>query len=343
MKRHSFVRTHALGLPVAGGVSGRSLTDGIVAGKGRDGLRLTAEPLISVIIPNYNYGKFLSEAIDSVLTQTYSNMEVFVVDDGSTDASAAVLRRYQGRVRLLTQSNRGVSSARNAGIKASAGELIAFLDSDDVWRPEKLARQVELFAKPDVGMVYSGLRYIDTDGSPIKTTTSGIRGRVLKDMALLTEPGVKASGSSAVVRRICFETVGLFDEALSTSADWDMWRRIACRYEIDIVREPLVLYRQHDRAMNRNLELFERDFLYAFNSMFTDPEASEVYALRRRCYGNLYLNLADNFWYAGDRAKCLKYLVLGLKSWPPAIASVLARLFRSGARVAFGLRRSAEV
>jgi glycosyltransferase involved in cell wall biosynthesis len=284
--------------------------------------------LVSVIIPNYNNERYLPLAIDSALRQTYAPTEVIVVDDGSTDGSGAVLERYGDRLHWIRQRNQGVSAARNRGIRESRGELVAFLDADDAWEPTKLARQVELLRKPSVGMAYTGLTYVDESGEPLGANLSGCRGHVLRDLALLRGPGVPASGSSALVRRECFDRVGFFDLGLSTSADWDMWRRIACHYEIDLVQEPLTLYRLHHGGMHRGVDLFERDMMRAFARMFSDPAAEAVTPLRRRCYGNLYMTLCGSYLRARDWRKCLQYAVRGLITWPGGLSYLASFPFR---------------
>ncbi len=291
-----------------------------------------SRPRVSVVIVNYNYARFLPEAVESVLAQNYDNCEILVVDDGSTDDSHSILKRYEQRVRLVFQENRGVSAARNRGIAESTAPLVAFLDSDDLWHPDKLVRQIERFHDASVGMVYTGLCYIDVDGNALGTMLDGSRGQVLEDIALLRSPGVPASGSSAMVRRSVLDNVGPFDESLSTSADWDMWRRIACHTTIDVVSEPLVLYRQHTNAMHTNVETFERDILRAFESMFADPAARAVHPLERRCYGKLYLTLAGSYLRAGNVKKSLGCLASALKAWPPGIAYVAATPLRYLAR-----------
>src|SRR6266508_897311 len=120
--------------------------------------------LVSVVIPNYNCGRFLEETLESVFAQAYPAVEVIVVDDGSTDDSLQVLEKYAGRVNVIRQANQGVSAARNAGIRASHGELVALLDADDLWHPDKLAKQVALFANPAVGLVHCAVEYIDEQG-----------------------------------------------------------------------------------------------------------------------------------------------------------------------------------
>src|SRR5215470_18923669 len=121
-------------------------------------------PLVTVVVVNRNYACYLPECVESVLGQTYRSMEVIVVDDGSTDDSLNVLKRYQRCLRVIQQPNRGVSAARNTGISASAGKWVAFLDSDDAWRPEKLQQQSKYFQDSSVGMVFSGVEYIDHSG-----------------------------------------------------------------------------------------------------------------------------------------------------------------------------------
>jgi glycosyltransferase involved in cell wall biosynthesis len=287
---------------------------------GTSGQNSDWRPLVSVVIPNYNYARFLPQAIDSALSQTYSNVEVIVVDDGSSDGSLDVVHSYEGRVRCFGQRNKGVAEARNLGIRESRGDLVAFLDADDVWVPNKLAEQVPLFEDPGVGMVYCGVQYIDEDGNSLGISTGGLSGKILRELALLRTPGLATGGSSPVVRRECLDRVGLFDVALSTSADWDFLRRIACHYQILMVREPLVLYRQHASAMHRDVGLFERDMIHAFSKMFADPAACEVHALRRRCYGNLYTTIAGSYLYVGDWHSCLAWVIRGITTYPPCLA-----------------------
>jgi glycosyltransferase involved in cell wall biosynthesis len=278
--------------------------------------------LVSVVIPNYNCSGFLPAALDSVFAQTYPDVEILVVDDGSTDDSLQVLGRYADRVRVLRQPNQGVSAARNHGIRESRGDLIAFLDADDLWDREKLAKQVPLFANPNVGLVYCAVEYIDEAGKSLGTNHTGRRGRVLRSIALLEGTIVLAGGSTAVVRRECFDRAGGFDLEMSTAADWDMWRRVACRYEIDVVREPLMKYRLRPSSMHRNVAVFEHDMLHGFASMFADPEAREVHGLRRRAYATLFLMLSGSHLHAGNWLPSLRYAARSVVTWPPTLAYI---------------------
>lgn len=278
--------------------------------------------LVSVVIPNYNCSAFLPAALDSVFAQTHPDVEILVVDDGSTDDSLRVLERYGDRLRVLRQSNQGVSAARNHGIRESRGEVIAFLDADDLWDREKLAKQVPLFDNPNVGLVYCAVEYIDEAGTSLGTNRTGRRGRVLRSIALLEGTIVLAGGSTAVVRRACFDRAGGFDLEMSTAADWDMWRRIACHYEIDAVREPLMKYRLRQSSMHRNVAVFEHDMLHGFASMFADPEAREVHGLRRRAYATLFLMLSGSHLHAGNWLSSLRYAARSIVTWPPTLAYI---------------------
>jgi glycosyltransferase involved in cell wall biosynthesis len=272
--------------------------------------------LVSVVIPNYNYGRFLPAALDGVLGQTHTALDVIVVDDGSTDDSAQVLARYDGRIRVLRQKNAGVSAARNAGIQASRGQAVAFLDADDVWDKEKIAAQVERLANPQVGLVHCGIEFINAHGGSLGVDVEGAEGRILVAHALLREKTVR-TGSTALVRRECFDRLGLFDVGLSTSADWDMWRRIAGSYEVAMVRRPLLKYRVHGAQMHRNLDVFERDVLRAVGSMFADPIAAAVLQpFRDECYANLYSTLSRSYFGQGHWKKSVQFAVSSLRRRP---------------------------
>jgi glycosyltransferase involved in cell wall biosynthesis len=202
-------------------------------------------PTVSVVIATYNYGRFLAGAVDSVLGQTRPALEVLVIDDGSTDDTASVMRRYQSElcVRYQRGANRGPAAARNTGIRLARGDLVAFLDADDQWLPAKLERQVPLFeAAPAVGVVYARRRLVNEAGQPLAYTQPDLhRGHVLEPLFLNNFLCL----SSAVVRRNALERSGLFDERikLASSEDYDLWLRLARDVRFDYVDEPLVLYR----------------------------------------------------------------------------------------------------
>jgi glycosyltransferase involved in cell wall biosynthesis len=205
-------------------------------------------PQVSVIIPVYNQARFIRGAVGSVVAQTYADWEIVVVDDGSTDDTPRVLAELAGRIsrmRVIRQPNRGRAAARNAGISHACGVYAAFLDADDVWFPDKLERQVAaLEACPRAGAVYARAVVVGLDGVPDR------RGLVIgaapaspraafADLAMLNRVPL----STAMVRRECLDEVGWFDEGLVYIEDWELWLRLAARYEFVFTPQVLAGYR----------------------------------------------------------------------------------------------------
>jgi glycosyltransferase involved in cell wall biosynthesis len=209
---------------------------------------------VSVVIPAYNADKYIEESINSVITQTYPIMEIIIVNDGSTDNTKSILNKYEflyENVTCIHQDNMGLSNARNSGIKKSAGDFIAFLDSDDLWEDNKIELQVELFlSHPELGLVYSGYKLCDENSNTYEghITNPKVSGDVLN--ALLSEGNlISGSGSSVLIRQEVFDDVGMFDSNLAFAEDLDMWIRISEKYKVDFVPEKLVIIRTHLASM----------------------------------------------------------------------------------------------
>jgi glycosyltransferase involved in cell wall biosynthesis len=198
-------------------------------------------PRISVIIPTYNRKAFVLEAVDSVLAQTYGDYELIVVDDGSVDGTAEALRHYGGQLRYFYQANQGVSMARNRGLALANGEFITFLDSDDLWLPEKLQTQVAFMDEhPEARICYTDEIWI----------RRGVRVNPKKKHAKYSGwiyphclPLCIISPSSALVRRGLFERVGTFDAHLYVCEDYDLWLRVAARFPVFFIPQGLIIKR----------------------------------------------------------------------------------------------------
>ena len=206
-------------------------------------------PLVSVIIPTYNNAALVSDAIESVLAQTYRNREIVVVDDGSTDDTASRLERFGAKINLIRREHGGPAVARNAGIRASRGELVGFLDSDDVWRPEKLELSVPaLLAGSEIGVVYTALRIHEMDtGRSYLLRQYTMSGRMARELFIECR-GVNTS--TLLVRRSSLEAVGHFDEDLFRAQDWDMMIRLAEQFEYAHVQEVLTERRLHAGSLS---------------------------------------------------------------------------------------------
>ena len=201
----------------------------------------TKKPLVSVVIPTYNRDWIVKEAIESVLAQDFSDYELIVVDDGSDDRTPEILAAYEDPITVIRQSNRGVSAARNRGIAAATGRLIAFLDSDDLWLPQKLSVQVNFFAEnPDAVICQTEERWV----------RNGVRvnpkKRHLKFSGMIFERSLAlclVSPSAVMITKALFDAVGVFDEDLPACEDYDLWLRISCRYPVDLIETPLIIKR----------------------------------------------------------------------------------------------------
>ena len=280
-------------------------------------------PLVGVVIPNFNYSKYLPEAIDSVLAQTYPNIEIIVVDDGSTDNSIDILQNYEGKIRVIQQANSGVSAARNRGVSESQGKFIAFLDADDSWLPRKIERQIsEFLTDPKLGLVHVGVNETDSVGNTLRIRRDGMEGEVSQELLLLRS-AVLGGGSGLMVPRDVFDKIGGFDLNLSTSADWEIFYRISSRYPVGFVNETLVKYRMHGTNMHGNVPQMQRELLYAFEKIFKDDDVA-IQSIRRNAYGNLYQILAGSYFRYGDYLRFLKCAVASLWFTPNNIKHFVA-------------------
>jgi glycosyltransferase involved in cell wall biosynthesis len=279
-------------------------------------------PLVTVIIPAYNAARFIRPTIDSVLDQTFQDFEFLVVDDGSTDETADVVRAYGTRIRYLWKPNGGQSSSRNVGIREARGEFIAFLDHDDLWYPEKLARQVALMqASPSLGVVTTGSVLFDDQGDleteiPVLPESSGPA-----LLARLLLGNVIGSCSKVLVRAACFRELGAFDEELRMAEDWEMWYRIATRYDIVAIPEPLIRYRIHaGNFSSSSARLNLANELVFLQRAFAEPAFRPGPWLRGHALAERHLAAAIGHREAGERGPMLASLLRALLLHPPVAA-----------------------
>jgi len=217
------------------------------------------QPKVSVVITCYNYGQYVEAALQSVLSQTFQDFEIILINDGSTDDSEEKIHPFLSdpRLKYIKQNNSGQAKAKNRGINESSGEFIAFLDADDKWEKTKLEKQLPLFFDKNMGVIYSKTKYIDENNNPVNL--------VLKDKYLQPRKGRVTNFlymnnfvpfSSSIVRCTCFDKFGLFDESLSMGIDWDLWLRVSTHYNFDFVDDYLLIYRiGHSGQMSKKTEI----------------------------------------------------------------------------------------
>jgi glycosyltransferase involved in cell wall biosynthesis len=281
-------------------------------------------PEFSAVIPAFNASSWIAEAIDSALAQRGHELEVVVVDDGSTDDTAAIVSRFGSRVSLQTQRNRGVASARNHGARLARGRYLAFLDADDAWAPEKLLRQAQaLAAQPEAQLSYTAFRVVDEDGRETEQRGGGPAERILE--RLLLEGNVVGTPSSVACERQLFLDSGGFDVSLSQCADWELWIRLALRTPFARVAEALVTYRRHSMSMSRDVGLLEGDSLRTLGKAFDEPALPPALRERRReAYGRLYLVLAGSYFQAGRYRAFARCAVRCLQTQPKNLGYMAA-------------------
>ncbi len=248
--------------------------------------------LVSVIIPSYNYGHFVVDAVESALAQTYRPIEIIVVDDGSTDDTRDRLRGFADRIHYVYQNNRGLSAARNTGIRLAKGEWIALLDADDVWHREKTEVQLRAVRPFDeIGLVGSLPAVSLPESLPPQPLVKRLS---VRDFLLSSRTGP----SGALIRRNCFEVVGFFDEALRSIEDRDMWLRIAARFSCVQVVSPCWWYRPHAGQMSRRASRMVENYEKVIAKFFM--EHPEHASLRRLAWSYLYIDGAWSFLDEGD-------------------------------------------
>jgi len=255
-------------------------------------------PEVSVIIPTYNCARYLGAAVDSVLAQSFSDIEVLVVDDGSKDNTPELMERYGSPVRYIRQPNGGVSVARNRGLAESQGNYVAFLDADDTWFPQKLQRQLgALTEQPACSICHTAFVIVNDDLVPMGVRHGQRAGATLD--SLLRRGNVVGSICTVLAERRLFNLVGGFDSQLSQCADWDMWVRLAAHAKFLYLDVPLVTYRQHSAAMSSSIPLLERDSLRVLEKGFAMPELSPgLRARRSSAFARNYMVLAGSYFHA---------------------------------------------
>jgi glycosyltransferase involved in cell wall biosynthesis len=253
----------------------------------------SGDALVSVILPVYNRPGWVERSVESVLSQTYQHLELLVVDDGSTDGTGQILDGFGSRIKVLKQSHAGPEAARNLGLEHARGDFVAFIDSDDVWYANRLSRQLPLFSKAEVGLVFGNAALIDYRQTPSRrlgrTFFDGVRpsrGRVLEDFAR----GCFVPCSSVLVRRKCFADVGRFTPR-RVAADYLKWLEISAKYELDYVPEPVFEYAIHPGGISHSLLETVEDRIEAFRDMLEQNRNAEMEKVLRRILFNLSVSL----------------------------------------------------
>jgi glycosyltransferase involved in cell wall biosynthesis len=274
---------------------------------------------VSVIIPTYNRAGLLPQTLASVLAQTYPQVEIIVVDDGSTDETPALLAQYAGRVRVIRQENQGETVARNKGIAAATGDYFTFLDDDDLFLPTKIEKQVRLLcARPDVDVVYCRYYHMAMDGQFLHKTSLMPEGDILPQLAY----GNFLGAGTPLVPRRCVEKVGPFDATLpfrgKYSEDWDWFLRLALAgYTFACVQEPLWAYRVGPMSQTANVAQSEQGILAILTKLFAHPQLPEgIAAAKNHIYAVRHLWLSGRYYAIEQWSEAQRHLRQALALHP---------------------------
>jgi glycosyltransferase involved in cell wall biosynthesis len=273
---------------------------------------------VSVIIPAYNHAAFLTETIEGVLNQMWRDYEVIMVDDGSRDETPQVAAQFGSAIYYIRQANQGMATTRNNGIRRASGEIISFLDDDDVWHPDYLSTVVSHFQEdPSLAALHTGFvltgdrRGFDYPGASSRTVPA----HELYDR--LIERGFFPP-SSVSVRRSCLESVGLFDESLQGLADWELWLRICREHKFIGIPDRLVKYRLHAGGLSSNIQHMTEDHMKAVRKHFGPPEdpVSTWPTDKRRAYAFAYRYAAFEYSNQGKLDEAWHYMGRAVPIWP---------------------------
>lgn len=306
-------------------------------------------PLISVVIPAYNCASFIAEAVDSVLAQDYPELEVIVVNDGSTDGTEAVLQSYGGRIRLLTQANQGCAAARNHGLRHARGRYIAFLDGDDVWCPDKLSYQYRALAASGYRMAYSRFIVWHPDAAgrypPAMRMLSAPDPHCLSDCALITGSTYEALlldcivwTSTVLAEKSLLDEAGGFDVAMAMGEDYDLWLRLARLGPMLGLERATALYRSHPQSLTHTVRPVNYEYLVlsraleAWGEGAASPGAKRSRAIDARlarsmfCHGYAHFRNGDPAIAAASFLRCLRHGDLRFKPMLLLLLSQMKRL-----------------
>lgn len=300
-----------------------------------------APPLVSVVIPCYNHGQFLADAVQSVLRQTHPACEAIVVDDGSTDSTPQVAAAFGGAIRSIRQVNQGLSAARNRGIEAATGETVVFLDADDLLEPAYVATLLALADRtPAVEGAYGGYRLVDEANRPLPQ----VENRVVAPAALHAQllQGNFWVPESLMVRRRALLAVGLFDRAHGACADWEMWLRLTGRYAFAGTGEVLVRYRVVTNSMSSNPARMQEDRLAVLGKHLGPEPAPGGASPAHLAYANAWLRAGVEYLGCGDDAAAYDHLRRAAVLAPSMLTEVATHYELVCARQPKGYRGEAE-
>ncbi len=285
-----------------------------------------SQPLVSIVTPSFNQGGFIAETIASVLGQDYPHVEYVVVDGRSTDGTLDVLRGFGDQVSWVSEPDRGQSDAINKGWRRTHGEIIAWLNADDVYRSGALSKVVGfLHEHPDVDLVYGDCDYINEHGDVLGRH----RARPANGVDLLCSPVGIVSQPATFLRRRVLHTVGYLDEALHNCLDFDYWVRVASRHRMAYLPECLAAFRVHQGSKTVRLSArASRERLHVYERLFKSPGLPDhIRQVERQAMSTVYCRIANYHFLKGDMRQARQYAAAGWRYLPWRLQRTQLKVF----------------
>jgi glycosyltransferase involved in cell wall biosynthesis len=291
------------------------------------------QPLVSIVMAAYNSAPFLPEAIRSVTGQSYPHWELHIINDGSKDNTAEVVRPFLTDPRIIyhEQENKGQASAKNCGLRAARGDFIGFLDADDTWSLDKLEKQLPVFtAHPEAGLVHTNVMLVTESGQPLGSPQRSYpQGWISADLLIDN----RVNGMASILRRECLDEVGIFDESLSMGIDYDLWLRISARYQILFLDEITYFYRQWAGQMSHRYEERMDNAIRIMDKFLREHPGVVPDKLVRTAWAHTYVGRGysrfaiDRRWSAAlsDYLRALSYQPGYLPAWKAIVKLLLWR------------------
>jgi len=268
--------------------------------------------MISIIIPAYNAEKYIVETINSVLNQTFTDWELIIVDDGSKDNTAEIVKQFcekDNRISYYFKKNSGVSDTRNLGMSKAKGEYIALLDADDFFEKDNLSEKLRILEENNIDWVYSNMYNSDEKLNILNVDEGGHSVNILDSILLWYGQVVPGPCSNIVFRKICYIDGARFDSEFSTAADQDFTIQLASKYKGYYIDKPLWRYRILGNSMSHNIAVMEKDHIGVYKKA-TKNKLFKSFWFKQQCFSNLYWILAGSWWKDGNNKKRGLYFIV---------------------------------
>jgi glycosyltransferase involved in cell wall biosynthesis len=271
--------------------------------------------LVSIIIPSYNMAAQAVRAVESVLAQTYPNIEIIFVDDGSTDDTRQRLEPYKSKITYLYKNNGGVCSARNLGLRQAKGRYIGLLDSDDTYMPDKVEACMDFFKRhPDYGFVHTDTYLVDGQGAVVSRYNhpmSRYTGWVTRHLLM----GNFIANPTCFLKRECVEQCGVYNEKLFPPADWDVWLRISRKYKVGYIDRPLSKYSIVSNSCFNDLERTQREEKIVLDGFFSEEHSFDGW-VKNKAYSAYHVRMAQCYFIKRDMPRYHEEFKMACQSFP---------------------------